>query len=63
MNNQKVYWEKKIIDWEKSVYKGKNSNRQPFFEKIATPFRKLNKIRTDTAERLVSPHISNKDCK
>src|SRR3990167_6317000 len=60
MNNQKVYWEKKIIDWEKSVYKGKNSNRQPFFEKIATPFRKLNKIRTDTAERLVSPHIKNK---
>lgn len=60
MNDQKEYWEKKIIDWEKSVYRGENSNNQPFFEKLATPFRKLNKIRNDTAERLISPYIKNK---
>ena len=60
MNDQKTYWEKKIVDWEESVYKGKNSNTQPFFEKIATPFRKLNKVRTDTTEKLISLHIKNK---
>ncbi|MCL5432572.1 MAG: class I SAM-dependent methyltransferase [Patescibacteria group bacterium] len=60
MNNQKKYWEEKIIKWEKNVYQGKNYSRQPIFEKIATPFRRILKTRLNTAEKLVSKHIKNK---
>lgn len=60
MNDQKTYWENKIIGWEKTIYSNKNSLKTSLLEKIASRFRGLLKKRLEVTEKLVSPYIKGK---
>ena len=60
MNNQKEYWNKKIIDWEKTIYIKNDKTKQNILEKLATPFRRILKKRMEVAEFLLSDKIENK---
>lgn len=57
MNNQREYWNKKIVDWEKTIYTEKGKTKQSLLEKLATPFRKILKKRMEIAEFLLSDKI------
>lgn len=57
--DQSDYWNKKLIRWEQNVYEN-NTRNQNMLEKIANRFRGILKLRLETAEQLLEPHIKDK---
>lgn len=59
MNQHKKYWDKKILDWEKSTYK-KETEGLDIIEKMATRFRRSNRERARLALEILKKKIKNK---
>jgi len=55
--NNKEYWDKKIIEWENSMW-GKGANSP--IEKLATHFRKPTKFRTEYCVNLLKEFVKDK---
>lgn len=58
MNNQRQYWDKKIIEWSASGYK-RDHKKISFIERLAYPFRKADK-RYVAGLELIGPIAKNK---
>uniref|UniRef100_E6Q6Y0 Methyltransferase domain-containing protein n=1 Tax=mine drainage metagenome TaxID=410659 RepID=E6Q6Y0_9ZZZZ len=59
-DEQRTYWEKKIIAWEGSMRGASNPRSVPFLERAAAPFRKSLILRLEVAERLLKNQIAGK---
>lgn len=61
MNDERSYWDKKILEWESTIYgSSAQATRQSLLERLAVPFRKTLRRRLDAAEALVKDHVANK---
>jgi SAM-dependent methyltransferase len=61
MNDERSYWDKKILEWESTIYGASAERAQPsLLERLAAPFRKTLRRRLDAAEALVKEHVANK---
>lgn len=59
MTNQKEYWNKKILDWEKSNY-SKKTVGLTLLEKVATYFRQSNRERANISLEILKNRSKNK---
>ena len=57
MNNNKTYWDKKIIEWEDSIRTGGNIC---FVERLASHFRRPLKFRTEICIEMLKPIVKDK---
>ena len=57
MNNNREYWDRKIIDWEDST---RGRGQLPLIERIAALFRGPLKVRTEMCFDLIAPFASNR---
>ncbi len=61
MNDEQRYWDKKILEWESTIYADPTRASKPsFLERLAAPFRKTLRRRSERAESLVKSYVPGK---
>jgi SAM-dependent methyltransferase len=61
MNDERSYWDKKILEWESTIYASPaQTSRASLLERLAAPFRKTLARRLEAAQSLVKDHVEGK---
>ena len=65
MDDQRAYWESRILAWEERTYSPGDSSSGSFLDMAAAPFGKILRRRMDVGIQLVKDHVKDKvvvDC-